>query len=256
MARPGIGSNRYSNLIHRLPKLGTLVHPRDQTVFICIAIVEQNPGTELRVSSHKSLSNTFQTDEAPSCCLFQIFITVPFCTLAALLKKARALSLRSGEPIRIRNGSLVQDDSQKRLVDFDHAVVFDEAHFLNLVINKFTRERLVPTISASVSSLTNATKVTPSAEWHRMRGPIAETTLSDRFLSCILARNNRVEADLIDQLFNSTEKRLARTLLLLARYGGKDQPEAVDPQVYLEFAGVLRRVVEFRNERDSHLFNC
>jgi CRP/FNR family transcriptional regulator, cyclic AMP receptor protein len=89
-----------------------------------------------------------------------------------------------------------------------------------------------------------------------MRGPIAETTLSDRFLACILARNNRVEADLIDQLFDSTEKRLARTLLLVARYGGKDQPEAVDPQVYLGFAVVLRRVVEFRNERDSHLFNC
>jgi hypothetical protein len=92
MARPGIGSNRYSNLIHRLPKLGTLVHPRDETVFLGVAIVEQNPSTELRISSHKSLSNTFQTDEAPSCCLFQIFITVLFCTLAALLQMARVLS--------------------------------------------------------------------------------------------------------------------------------------------------------------------
>ena len=52
----------------------------------------------------------------------------------------------------------------------------------------------------------------------------AEHALFDRFLACILARNNRVEADLIDQLFNSTEKRLARTLLLLARYGGKTGP--------------------------------
>jgi CRP/FNR family transcriptional regulator, cyclic AMP receptor protein len=51
--------------------------------------------------------------------------------------------------------------------------------------------------------------------------------LSDRFLICMLGRNNRVEADLIDHLFNSTEKRLARTLLLLARYGRKDQPQAV-----------------------------
>jgi CRP/FNR family transcriptional regulator, cyclic AMP receptor protein len=55
----------------------------------------------------------------------------------------------------------------------------------------------------------------------------AELSLSDRFITCVLARNNRVEADLIDQLFNSTEKRLARTLLLLARYGRKDQPQAV-----------------------------
>src|SRR6202790_4293073 len=45
-----------------------------------------------------------------------------------------------------------------------------------------------------------------------------EPSLSERFITYMLARNIRVEADLIDQLFNSTEKRLARTLLLLARY--------------------------------------
>src|ERR1700737_601175 len=55
----------------------------------------------------------------------------------------------------------------------------------------------------------------------------AEHELSDRFITCMLARNNRIEADLIDQRFNSTEKRLARTLLLLARYGGEDQHEAI-----------------------------
>jgi CRP/FNR family cyclic AMP-dependent transcriptional regulator len=60
-----------------------------------------------------------------------------------------------------------------------------------------------------------------------LRALHAEHELSDRFITCVLARNNRVEADLIDQLFNSTEKRLARTLLLLARYGGKDHPGAV-----------------------------
>jgi len=48
--------------------------------------------------------------------------------------------------------------------------------------------------------------------------------LSDRFLAYVLARNIRVEADLVDQLFNSSEKRLARTLLLLARYGKQDIP--------------------------------
>jgi CRP/FNR family cyclic AMP-dependent transcriptional regulator len=55
----------------------------------------------------------------------------------------------------------------------------------------------------------------------------AEHTLSDRFIAHMLARNIRVEADLVDQLFNSTEKRLARTLLLLARYGTEGQPEPV-----------------------------
>jgi CRP/FNR family transcriptional regulator, cyclic AMP receptor protein len=62
----------------------------------------------------------------------------------------------------------------------------------------------------------------------------AEHELSDRFINHMLARNIRVEADLIDQLFNSTEKRLARTLLLLARYGAEDQPERVLQRVSQE----------------------
>ena len=48
--------------------------------------------------------------------------------------------------------------------------------------------------------------------------------LSDRFIAHMLARNIRVEEDLVDQLFNSSEKRLARTLLLIARYGKHDKP--------------------------------
>ena len=47
----------------------------------------------------------------------------------------------------------------------------------------------------------------------------AERELSDRFLTFMLARNIRIEEDFVDQLFNSCEKRLARTLLLLMRYG-------------------------------------
>jgi CRP/FNR family cyclic AMP-dependent transcriptional regulator len=51
-----------------------------------------------------------------------------------------------------------------------------------------------------------------------------EHKLADRFIAYLLTRNIRVEEDLVDQLFNSTEKRLAQTLLLLARYGKEDQP--------------------------------
>src|SRR5258705_6596344 len=51
-----------------------------------------------------------------------------------------------------------------------------------------------------------------------------EPALAERFLTHMLARNIRIEEDLIDQLFNSSEKRLARALLLLARYGKDDQP--------------------------------
>jgi CRP-like cAMP-binding protein len=50
----------------------------------------------------------------------------------------------------------------------------------------------------------------------------------------MLSRNIRVEEDLIDQLFNSTEKRLARTLLILARYGNDGQPEKLLPRVSQE----------------------
>jgi CRP/FNR family transcriptional regulator, cyclic AMP receptor protein len=61
-----------------------------------------------------------------------------------------------------------------------------------------------------------------------------EHAFSDRFIKYMLSRNIRVEADLIDQLFNSTEKRLARTLLLLARYGKQDQPQTVLPKISQE----------------------
>jgi CRP-like cAMP-binding protein len=73
--------------------------------------------------------------------------------------------------------------------------------------------------------------------------------LSDRFLAYILARNIRVEADLIDQLFNSSEKRLARTLLLLARYGKPDVPNRVLPKIsqemLAEMVGTTRSRVNF-----------
>ena len=62
----------------------------------------------------------------------------------------------------------------------------------------------------------------------------AEHEFSDRFITYMLSRNIRIEEDLIDQLFNSTEKRLARALLLLARYGTKDEPQKILPKVSQE----------------------
>jgi CRP/FNR family transcriptional regulator, cyclic AMP receptor protein len=66
-----------------------------------------------------------------------------------------------------------------------------------------------------------------------------EHEFSDRFIAYTLARNARVEEDLIDQLFNSSEKRLARTLLLLARYGAQDQPQKVIANVSQEMLGEM-----------------
>jgi CRP/FNR family transcriptional regulator, cyclic AMP receptor protein len=77
----------------------------------------------------------------------------------------------------------------------------------------------------------------------------AEHEFSDRFIEYMLARNVRVEADLVDQLFNSTEKRLARTLLLLARYGEQDQPDKrlpkVSQEMLAEMIGATRPQVNF-----------
>ena len=61
-----------------------------------------------------------------------------------------------------------------------------------------------------------------------------EPEFSEMFVAHLLARNSRVEADLIDQLFNSTEKRLARTLLLLANYGKESHPEPIAPKITQE----------------------
>jgi CRP/FNR family transcriptional regulator, cyclic AMP receptor protein len=76
-----------------------------------------------------------------------------------------------------------------------------------------------------------------------------EHAFSDRFLSHMLARSIRVESDLIDQLFNSSEKRLARTLLLLARYGKQDQPETMiarmSQETLAEIIGTTRSRVNF-----------
>jgi CRP-like cAMP-binding protein len=67
-----------------------------------------------------------------------------------------------------------------------------------------------------------------------------EHEFSDRFIAYMLGRNIRVEEDLIDQLFNSSEKRLARTLLLLARYGRQDEPQMMLPKVSQEIlAGMI-----------------
>lgn len=73
--------------------------------------------------------------------------------------------------------------------------------------------------------------------------------MSDRFIAHMLARNIRIEEDLIDQLFNSSEKRLARALLLLARYGKNDKPARVVPKIsqetLAEMIGTTRSRVNF-----------
>jgi CRP/FNR family cyclic AMP-dependent transcriptional regulator len=100
----------------------------------------------------------------------------------------------------------------------------------------------------------SATAVTPSAillvpKVKMVRLLHQQHEMSDRFISHMLARNIRIEEDLIDQLFNSSEKRLARALLLLARYGKQDKPARVVPKIsqatLAEMIGTTRSRVNF-----------
>jgi len=76
-----------------------------------------------------------------------------------------------------------------------------------------------------------------------------EQTLSDMFVAYLLARNIRYEEDLVDQLFNSSEKRLARVLLMLAHFGKEGVPETVVPRIsqetLAEMVGTTRSRVSF-----------
>src|SRR6266446_5586749 len=99
-----------------------------------------------------------------------------------------------------------------------------------------------------------ATAITPSTvliidKNELLRVLHAEHELFDYFIAYMLSHNIRVEEDLIDQLFNSSDKRLARTLLLLARYGRKSEPQKVRPEVshemLAEMIGTTRSRVNF-----------
>ena len=109
-------------------------------------------------------------------------------------------------------------------------------------------------LAGQTQRMATATTVAPSTilaveKPEMVRQLHAQPAFADRFLTHMLTRNIRIEEDLIDQLFNSTEKRLARTLLLLARYG---EPEAshralpkVSQEVLAEMVGTTRSRVNF-----------
>jgi CRP/FNR family cyclic AMP-dependent transcriptional regulator len=100
----------------------------------------------------------------------------------------------------------------------------------------------------------SATAITPSVillvRKHKMLRLLhRQHAMSDRFISHMLSRNIRIEEDLVDQLFNSSEKRLARALLMLARYGKQDVPARTVPKVSQEtlakMVGTTRSRVNF-----------
>jgi CRP-like cAMP-binding protein len=95
--------------------------------------------------------------------------------------------------------------------------------------------------------LTRLEKTTMIATVHN------EPEFSELFMSYLLTRNSRIEEDLIDQLFNSSEKRLARLLLLLANFGKEGRPEPIvgkfSQEMLAEMIGTTRsRVSNFMNK--------
>jgi CRP/FNR family transcriptional regulator, cyclic AMP receptor protein len=109
-------------------------------------------------------------------------------------------------------------------------------------------------LAGQLARVGTATAITPTTllvieKKEMVRVLRAEHAFSDRFVAYMLERNIRIEQDLIDQLFNSSEKRLARTLLLLARYGKQDEPQKVvakiSQETLAEMVGTTRSRVNF-----------
>jgi CRP-like cAMP-binding protein len=146
-----------------------------------------------------------------------------------------------------------------------HVMYIQEGRIKLTVVNEDGKEAVVAVLgpgdflgegclAGQSICMATATAIAPATvlviEKHEMiRVLHAEHEFSDRFIAYMLARNIRVEEDLVDQLFNSSEKRLARTLLLLARYGAQGQPQKVlakvSQETLAEMIGTTRSRVNF-----------
>src|SRR4026208_2062137 len=106
--------------------------------------------------------------------------------------------------------------------------------------------RIATTMAVDECVITRLEKATMIATIHNA------PEFSELFMSYLLSRNSRIEEDLIDQLFNSSEKRLARLLLLLANFGKEGRPEAISPNISQE---TLAEMVGTTRSRVSYFMN-
>jgi CRP/FNR family cyclic AMP-dependent transcriptional regulator len=106
--------------------------------------------------------------------------------------------------------------------------------------------RIATTTAMEDCVITEITKAAMIAALHD------EPAFSELFMAYLLTRNSRIEEDLIDQLFNSSEKRLARLLLLLANFGKEGNPQSISPNVSQE---TLAEIVGTTRSRVSHFMN-
>ena len=110
-----------------------------------------------------------------------------------------------------------------------------------------------PLRMATVIALTETT-VLVLAKQRMIQMLRKQSVLSDLFLNHVLTRNIRIEEELVDQLFNSSEKRLARTLLLLARYGEQNKPQRIFPKVSETMLAEMAGTVPSRVHSFMHKF--
>jgi CRP/FNR family transcriptional regulator, cyclic AMP receptor protein len=106
--------------------------------------------------------------------------------------------------------------------------------------------RMATATAMTESAIVRLAKQTMIRALHR------DTVFSELFTTYLLSRNIRMEEDLVDQLFNSSEKRLARILLLLANFGKEGHPEPVVPKISQE---TLAEMVGTTRSRISHFMN-
>jgi CRP/FNR family cyclic AMP-dependent transcriptional regulator len=127
-----------------------------------------------------------------------------------------------------------------------------EAVITLLVAGDFVGESCIS--NGSPVRLTTATAIAPTVliviqKAEMIRGLHEDKEIADQFIAYMLRRNSKTESDLVDQLFNSTEKRLARALLLLAQYGKEGRPETaiatISQETLAELVGTTRSRVNF-----------
>ena len=106
--------------------------------------------------------------------------------------------------------------------------------------------RISTTTAMDDSVITSITKEAMLAALHD------EPKFSEMFMAYLLTRNSRIEEDLIDQLFNSSERRLARMLLLLANFGKQGSPQPISPNISQE---TLAEMIGTTRSRVSHFMN-
>jgi CRP/FNR family transcriptional regulator, cyclic AMP receptor protein len=160
--------------------------------------------------------------------------------------ESRALVFAQGD---VATSVMYVEDGAVRLSVLSHAgkeavvAVLDAGCFFGEGCLVGQTQRMATATAMSPCAIISVEKPDMARQLH------TDPAFADRFLSHMLTRNIRIEEDLIDQLFNSSEKRLARTLLLLARYGEPETPHRTLPKVsqetLAEMVGTTRSRVNF-----------